>query len=141
MVLPITFDAPLETAMHAAAYPVLYPLVELKDRFNRFVVVLTTSESARIIEMSLGSASTVLLAERPELQKRFGREWTREHYVNHRRERSCATRPSRWRPVRADCRPWLERPWVGRVDPGPPRRAVTGGASCSLHRPARQERE
>ena len=62
-------------------------LVELKDRFNRFVVVLATKESARIVEMNLGALSVELLTERPALRERIGREWTREHYVNHRRQR------------------------------------------------------
>jgi len=85
--LPMNFDAPLETHFHVDDFPVIYPLVELKDRFNRFVVVLTTTESARIVEVNLGRHSVELLAERPQLRARIGREWTREHYANHRRER------------------------------------------------------
>ncbi len=85
--LPMTFEVPLETRMHVDDFAVIYPLVELKDRFNRFVVVLTTKESARIVEMNLGAQSIELLAERPALRERIGREWTREHYVNHKRER------------------------------------------------------
>ena len=45
------------------------------------------SESARIFEINLGEVSESLLAERPALRERLGREWTREHYRNHRRHR------------------------------------------------------
>jgi len=85
--LPLTFNVPLDTGFHARHLPVIYPLVELKDRFNRFVLVVTNSEAARIFEINLGEVSETLLAERPELRKRLGREWTREHYQNHRRHR------------------------------------------------------
>jgi hypothetical protein len=85
--LPMEFEVPLETRHHVADLAVIYPLVELKDRFNRFVVVLTTANSARIVEVNLGSQSIELLTERPALRERIGREWTREHYASHRRER------------------------------------------------------
>lgn len=86
--LPLTFQVPLENFFQADSRPAIYPLVELKDRFNRFVVVLTNRDSARIIEMNLGETSLELLAERPEAKERHGREWTREHYNSHTRERN-----------------------------------------------------
>lgn len=85
--LPMEFEVPLESRYHVDELAVIYPLVELKDRFNRFVVVLTTAESAKIIEVNLGSHSVELLTERPSLRERIGREWTREHYASHRRDR------------------------------------------------------
>lgn len=88
--LPMEFEVPLEARYHVEDFPVIYPLVELKDRFNRFVVALTTANSARIIEVNLGAHSVELLTEKPSLRKRIGREWTREHYVSHRRARDRA---------------------------------------------------
>lgn len=85
--LPLLFEVPVETQFYAGGLPAIFPLVELKDRFNRFVLVMVTSEVARIFEINLGEASEMLLAERPELRERLGREWTRQHYQNHRRER------------------------------------------------------
>jgi len=85
--IAMPFEVPLENHFHVDAVPVIYPLVELKDRFNRFVVVLTTATSARIVEVNLGAQSVDLLTERPALRERIGREWTREHYMNHRRDR------------------------------------------------------
>ncbi|MDA0767115.1 MAG: hypothetical protein O3A87_05150 [Verrucomicrobia bacterium] len=86
-VLPLTMGVPIEAQFHVATVPVIFPLVEMKDRFHRFVLVATTSDSARIFEINLGEVSESLLAERPELRERLGREWTRAHYQNHRRER------------------------------------------------------
>lgn len=86
--LAMPFEVPLENHFHVDVVPAIYPLVELKDRFNRFVVVLTTATSARIVEVNLGAQSVELLTERPALRERIGREWTREHYVNHRRDRT-----------------------------------------------------
>lgn len=85
--LPMEFEVPLENRFHAGDVPAIYPLVELKDRFNRFVVALVTDGSARIIEVNLGQQSLELLTARPALRERIGREWTREHYQNHKRDR------------------------------------------------------
>ncbi len=87
LVLPLTMEVPIEPQLHVRTVPVIFPLVELKDRFHRFVLVAMSSLSARIYEINLGEASEALLTERPELRNRLGREWTREHYQNHRRER------------------------------------------------------
>jgi ribosomal protein L30E/protein required for attachment to host cells len=86
-VLPLTMGVPIEPQFHAGSVPVIFPLIEVKDRFHRFVLVATTSDSARIFEINLGEVSETLLTERPELRERLGREWTRAHYQNHRRER------------------------------------------------------
>ncbi|MGD1978575.1 MAG: hypothetical protein PVJ98_04220 [Akkermansiaceae bacterium] len=86
--LPLTFQVPLQTYFKADLLPAIFPLVEIKDRFNRFVVVLANRDTARIIEMNLGETSLELLAERPEAIDRHGREWTREHYNSQIRERN-----------------------------------------------------
>jgi len=87
MVLPLTMNVPIEPQFHVRTVPVIFPLVEAKDRFHRFVLVASSPESARVYEINLGEASETLLAKRPELRERLGSEWTREHYQNHRRER------------------------------------------------------
>lgn len=87
MVMPLTMAAPMEPQFHVTTVPVIFPLVEMKDRFDRFVLVVTNSQSAQVYEINLGEASQALLTQRPELRKRLGREWTREHYQNHRKER------------------------------------------------------
>jgi protein required for attachment to host cells len=84
MVLP--FAAHLETAFHAAPMPAIFPLVQMKDRFHRFVVAISSEESSRIFEVTLGAISEQILTVRPEMRQRVGREWTREHYHQRKRE-------------------------------------------------------
>lgn len=85
--LPMQFEAPLKTHLSADTRPEIYPLIELKDVYHRFVTVITTENEARILETTLGGITEEILTERPELRERLGREWTREHYQNHKRER------------------------------------------------------
>jgi peptide subunit release factor 1 (eRF1) len=49
--------------------------------------MLITESSARIMGVNLGSIVIQLLRTRPELRSRVGREWSRDHYQDHRRER------------------------------------------------------
>ncbi|MEM7015214.1 MAG: hypothetical protein AAF585_27470, partial [Verrucomicrobiota bacterium] len=85
---PMQFYKPLPTAFHVDTAPHIYPLVELKDVYHRFVIVLLTEEEARIIETNIGQVTESIVAERPDLRWRVGREWTKEHYQNHRRNRN-----------------------------------------------------
>jgi peptide subunit release factor 1 (eRF1) len=72
----------------AGSTPNIYHLVELKDTYHRFVVVLVNEHNTRILEVHLGAITETLWAKRPELRERVGRGWTQEHYQSHRRERS-----------------------------------------------------
>ena len=86
--LPLQFRVPLPNWISITALPNIFNLIELKDTYHRYVVMISTEESARILEVTLGSVTEELWRERPELRKRVGREWTKEHYQNHRRERT-----------------------------------------------------
>ena len=81
------FQVPLKPLFVADTLPHIYPLIELKDSYHRFVIVITTEEEARILETTIGAVTEQILAKRPELRQRVGREWTRDHYRNHKRER------------------------------------------------------
>lgn len=83
MVLP--FHASLETHFEAAPRPAIFPLVQLKDRFHRFVLVICTEETGRIMEMTLGAVTEEILTTRPRQNQRIGRQLSREHF-HHRRE-------------------------------------------------------
>lgn len=85
--IAVEFKAPLKTMFVVDSLPHVYPLVELKDNFHRFVNVLTTETEARILETTVGSVTEEILTTRPDLRQRIGREWTREHYRNHKNER------------------------------------------------------
>ena len=85
--IPTLFDVPMETQFIVDQLPHIYPLIELKDTYHRFVVVITTEDEARILETTLGSVTEEILASRPDLREKIGREWTREHYHNHKHEK------------------------------------------------------
>lgn len=86
--LPLQFRPSVPNSMSVDTVPNIYDLVELKDTFDRYVLVISTETKARIMEVSLGSVTRELWAERPELRKRVGREWFYERYQSHRRDRS-----------------------------------------------------
>jgi ribosomal protein L30E len=84
MILP--FKATLETHFDASLRPAIFPLVQLKDRFHRFVVVICTEDTGRIVEMTLGAVSEEILTTRPEPIHRLGRQLSREHFHHRRQE-------------------------------------------------------
>ena len=84
--LVVPFSVSLDPYFTAASVPAIFPLVQLKDRFHRFVVVISTEEVSRIFEVTLGAVSEEFLTRRPELSERLGREWGREHFHQKRRE-------------------------------------------------------
>ena len=86
--LPLQFRVPLPNWVAMDRVPSVYHLVELKDTYHRYVVMISTEQSVRILEVNLGAVTEQVWRERPELRKRVGREWTKEHYQNHRRERT-----------------------------------------------------
>ena len=48
--------------------------------------MISTTESARILDVNLGAIKAQLWKERSELRQRIGREWTKRHYESHQRE-------------------------------------------------------
>lgn len=86
--IPLQFRSPITTSYYVDNLPQVYPLVELLDSYDRFVVVIATERKARIIETCIGSVTESILTERPELRERIGREWTKEHYQNHTQQRT-----------------------------------------------------
>ena len=86
--LPLQFRVPLPNWFAVNSTPNIYHLVELKDTYHRYVVLISTEESARILEVNLGAVTEDVWKQSPDLRERVGREWTKEHYQNHRRERT-----------------------------------------------------
>ena len=85
--LPLQFRVPLPNWLALNSTPNIYHLVELKDTYHRFVAVISTHSEARIMGVNLGSVTEQVWKERPELSERVGREWTKEHYHDHRKKR------------------------------------------------------
>jgi hypothetical protein len=82
------FRLPLPSRMSVDSVPHIYELVLLKDTYHRYVLLIATESHARIVEVSVGNVTRELWTERPELRQRVGREWTKERYQNHRRDRT-----------------------------------------------------
>lgn len=85
--LPLQFRVPLPNWISVASTPNIYHLVELKDTYHRYLVILSSKESACIFEVNLGAVTQELWTRAPELRKRVGREWTKAHYQKHSKER------------------------------------------------------
>ncbi len=86
--LPMQFAAPLPDWIAVYPTPNLFHLIALKDTYERYVVLLATGARVRILEVNLGAVTVQAWTEQPELRERVGREWTKEHYQSHRRERT-----------------------------------------------------
>jgi rubrerythrin len=85
--LPMQFAAPLPDWIAVYPTPNIYHLVELKDNYHRYVILLATSDRASIMEVNLGAATTQAWINRSELRMRVGSEWTRSHYQVHQEHR------------------------------------------------------
>jgi peptide subunit release factor 1 (eRF1) len=84
--LPLEFSVPLPNWIAADRVPNIYQLIELKDTYHRYVVMLGTKESVRILEINLGSVTKELWETRSGLRQRVGQQWTKEHYQNHKKD-------------------------------------------------------
>jgi ribosomal protein L30E len=85
MRMALPFHATLDEHFEATARPAIFPLVQLKDRFHRFVLVICTEETSRIMELTLGAVTEEILTSRPDQNHGIGRQLSREHF-HHRRE-------------------------------------------------------
>ena len=86
--LALQFEVPLPTWITIGSTPNIYHLVELKDNYDRYVVLLTTEASARIMSVNLRAITSQLWQSRPELRRHAGHDWSRDHFQDHRRERA-----------------------------------------------------
>jgi len=85
--LPMQFAAPLPNWIAVYPTPNIYHLVELKDTYHRYVILLAMPDWASILEVNLGAATTRAWIDRSELRLRVGSEWTASHYQIHRAHR------------------------------------------------------
>jgi hypothetical protein len=86
--LALQFAVPLPTWVTADMLPNIYHLVELKDKYWRFILLVCSRDEIRMLSVNLGKVTLELLRQRPELRRRVGREWTKEHYRAHRAART-----------------------------------------------------
>jgi hypothetical protein len=64
----------LPTRIEVGSAPNIYHLAEIKDNYNRYVVLLATEERAHILAVNLGSVTQEVWRTRPVLRRRVGHE-------------------------------------------------------------------
>lgn len=80
-----SFTTPIEVHFEVSRYPAIFPLIQMKDRFHRFVLVICGEDHVRIIEMTLGAVSQEIVSQRSITHARPGLQSSREH-VHQRRQ-------------------------------------------------------
>jgi protein required for attachment to host cells len=82
----LRFRVPLPNWIAVGKLPSIFHLVELKDTYERYVVMLSTKERVRIFEVNLGELTehTCIQASNPRRDVRD--KWSKEHYQRHVRE-------------------------------------------------------
>ena len=80
LLMALPFHATVDTHFDASQRPAIFPLIQMKDRFHRFVLVICTEDTGRILEMTLGAVTEEVLTTRPDPSGRIGRQLSREHF-------------------------------------------------------------
>lgn len=86
--LPLQFQVPLPNWIAVDSTPSIYHLVELKDTYHRYVVMLVTEDGMRIMQVNLGAVTARIWEERPDLRQRVGRVWAKSLYQRYRQRRT-----------------------------------------------------
>lgn len=81
--LALQFQVALPSMIAVGPSPTVYHLVEMKDTYHRYVVVIINEMGARILEVNLGEVTKEIWSARPEFRSHIGQTWTREHYHHH----------------------------------------------------------
>lgn len=78
--LPMQFAVSLPNYMTIYPTPNIYHLVELKDNYNSYILMIARKEGAYIMEVNLGEASIQSWIKNRDIYKRVGTEWSKMHY-------------------------------------------------------------
>ncbi len=85
--LTMQFAAPLPNLIAVYPTPNIYHLVELKDNYHRYIVMIATADWARILEVNLGAATIRAWINDSDLRMRVAQEWSRSHFQVHQANR------------------------------------------------------
>ena len=85
--LPMQFAVPLPNWIAVYPSPNIYHLIELKDAYERYLVMIATPDWVRILEVNLGAATIQAWSEHPPLRERVGRGWSETQYQLYRSDR------------------------------------------------------
>ena len=77
----------IDTKVRVGRLPSIFELVEKKDVYHRYAVVILTTSSARILQVNAGRITESLLAGNLDVRSRLSREITRERYHHHQKDR------------------------------------------------------
>ncbi len=85
--LPMQFAVALPNLVAIYPTPNIYHLMELKDNYHRYIVMIATTDWARILEVNLGAATIRAWINEPDLRMRVEQEWSRSHFQVHQPHR------------------------------------------------------
>ena len=85
--MPLQFAVPLPNRLRVYPTPNIYHLVELKDTYECYLVMIATPDWVRILEVNLGAATIQAWSKHPPLSDRVGWEWSQTQYQLYRRDR------------------------------------------------------
>lgn len=86
----VQLQVPLKTSFVIGQHPVLLPLLELQDRYDRYFVLISTHEKARILEIQLGEAIDDKRLGQGWERSPLGRSITHRHYQTNMADRGDA---------------------------------------------------
>ena len=78
--LAMQFAASLPNWIAVYPTPNIYHLIELKDDYHRYVVLLALQDRVSIVAVNLGAATVRAWVDQSGLRTRVGSEWARIHY-------------------------------------------------------------
>lgn len=84
--MALQFHVELPTWITVGPVPNVYHLVEFKDSYHRFVIMLSLPHSTRIIEVNLGAITEELWSRFPATRANVSAGWSRGHYIHHRQQ-------------------------------------------------------
>ncbi|MFT5548780.1 MAG: protein required for attachment to host cells [Candidatus Azotimanducaceae bacterium] len=85
--MPLQFAVPLPNKLRLYPTPNIYNLIELKDTYERYLVMIATTEWVRIIEVNLGAATVQAWSEHPGRRDNVGEGWSETQYQLFRKHR------------------------------------------------------
>jgi len=84
----LRFEVSVPNWIAVGPTPNIFHLIELKDMYHRYVILLCEPDMVRILEVNLGAVTAQLWKDRPEIRRRVSSEWTKRQYQHHLHERN-----------------------------------------------------
>lgn len=78
--LALEFQVPVPNWLVTDNVPNIYHLIELKEIYHRFIIVLVNHDGQRIVEVNMGRVTESVWADYPDARQRVGSEWSKTYY-------------------------------------------------------------